>query len=162
MTVDGDYDARGGDGEHPGEQEFARHIGTDACDLQQLDTRQGRDHGVDGEPADPQKEREHRTRIGAAIAKDAPCEDDLRLTAFRSGVAEEAEDHRAGERADQHRKQPVPYAQPVIRRQQARGQQAGVVDERARPQKPQFRRTAVTLGVGNRVDAVRLDLEKGV
>src|SRR5207249_17808 len=158
----GDRYARGSDHEYPGEQEFARHIGTDARDLEELDTGQRGDHGVDGEPADPQKEREYRAGIGAAIAEDAPRENDLWLPAFRPGVAEKAEDHRAGERADQHRQQPVPNPQPVIGRQQARGQEAGVVDESARPEKAQFPRTAVALGIRNDVDAVRLDLEKGI
>ena len=132
----------------------------DARAPEQLNARQRRDHGVDGEPADAQKEGQDGTRIGTAIAEDAPGEDDLRQPAFRSSVAEKAEDHRPGERADQHRQQPVPNPQPVIGRQQARGQEAGVVDESTRPEKAQFPRTAVALGVRNGVDAVRLDLEK--
>ena len=162
MTVDGDRHARGSDHEYPGEQEFARHIGTDARDLEQLDTGQRGDHGVDGEPADPQKECEHRSRVGAAIAEDAPREDDLGLPAFRPSVAEKAEDHRTGEGADQHRQQPVPNPQPVIGRQQARGQEAGVVDESARPEKAQLGRASVAFGIRNGVDAVRLNLEKGI
>ena len=162
MTVNGDSDARGSDDEHPGKQEFPGQIGMDARDPEQLNARQRRDHGVDGEPADAQKEGQDGTRIGTAVAEDAPGEDDLRQAAFRSSVAEKAENHRPGQRANQHRQQPVPNAQPVIGRQQARGQEAGVIDERARPEKAQFRRTAVSLGVRNGVDAVRLDLEKGI
>src|SRR6202022_3726648 len=162
MSVDGNDDAHRGDHEHPGEQELGRHIGAYARDLQQLDAREGGGDGVDRKPSDAEEERERGTGKCATLAEDAPRKNDLRLAAFRSGVAEKAKDHRAGERSDEDRQQAVPNPEPVVGRQQARGQQAGVVDERSRPEKAQLSRTAVALRIRNGVDAVRLNLEKRI
>src|SRR6202048_685384 len=163
MSVDGGDDAaHGRNHEHPGEQELARDIGAYARDLKQLDTRERGDDGVDGEPSHAEKESQKGSRVRTPVAEDAPSEDDLRLATFRSRVAEKAQDHRAGQRTDEDREQAVPYAKPVIRRQQAGGEQAGVVDEGARPEKAQFSRVAVTLRIRNGVDPMRLDFEKRI
>src|SRR5260370_24007516 len=162
MSVDGDDHAHGSNHQYPGEQELASDIGTKARDQHARDNRERSDHSVDRKPAHAQEEGEHRTRVGATVAEDAPSKDDLGQAALRSGVAEQAQNNGAGHRTDKDRKQAVPHPQPVVGRQQAGGQQTGVVDEGAGPEKAQFSRTAVPLGSRNGVDAVRLDLEKGV
>src|ERR1700737_5308155 len=82
--------------------------------------------------------------------------------AARTCVAEQAEDDRGRNGTVHSRGEPVPNPKAVVGREQAGGEEAGVVRECAGPKESQLARAAVPLGRRDRVDAVRLDLAKGV
>src|ERR1700737_1478040 len=82
--------------------------------------------------------------------------------AARTCVAEQAEDDRGRNGTVHSRGEPVPNPKAVVGREQAGGEEAGVVRECAGPKESQLARAAVPLGRRDRGDAVRLDLAKGV
>ncbi len=151
MTEDRDHHADRGDHE----DEAERHPAVSAAD--KLRACLGRDHAVDREPADREKEGEARAHVGTAEAEDPPCVDDLRLARPRTGVAEQPEDHRRGDGSEGGGEEAVPDPEPVIGGQEARGEEARVVDEGTGPQEGQLARHAVSLGRGDRIDAAALD-----
>src|SRR5438132_10217741 len=107
MAVDGNRHADRRYAQHPGEEEFIGEVGADPGDLEQLNAGEGGDHRVDGEPSDPQEKCKKGTRVGSATPEDPLREDDLRLPAARTGVAEQAEKEGAGDRAQKYRDKAV-------------------------------------------------------
>src|SRR5438132_6859093 len=158
MAVDRNCHADRRDAQHPGEEEFIGEVGADTGDLEQLNAGEGSDHRVDGKPSDPQEKGEKRTRVGSATAKDPLREDDLRLATARPCVAQQAEEDGAGDRPQKYRDQPVPNTETVVSGEQARGEQAGGVDERPGPYKAELAGSAVALSLRDGVDPARLDL----
>src|SRR4029077_16996960 len=96
------------------------------------------DHAVDGEPSDREEQRQTGAEGGPAKTKDPAREDDLRQSRTRSGVAEQAEDDRRRKSSNRGGQEPIPHAEAVVGCEQAGGEQARVVDDRAGPEERQL------------------------
>src|SRR5207245_3411374 len=109
-----------------------------------------------------EQKREPRAEVGAAESKDPARENDLRQTRLSTGVAEQPEDDGRRHGPDGGGGEAVPDAKAVVRGEEAGGEKAGVVDERAAPKKRQLARPAVTIDGRDRLDAVRIKLDEGI
>ncbi len=156
MPVNGDHHADRRDDENEAERQPA------IDPPEQLRRGLGRDDAVDREPADGEEQREPRSEIGAAETKDPARENDLRQTRLWTGVAEQPEDDGRRHGPDGRGGEAVPDAKAVVRGEEAGGEKAGVVDERAAPKKRQLARPAVTIAGWDRLDAVRLNLAEDI
>src|SRR2546430_646314 len=117
-----------------------------------------RDHAVDREPADGEEERQSRSQVRAAYTEDPPREDDLRKARARTCVAEQAEDHGRRSGPDGCGGKTVPDTQTVVSREQARREEARVVDEGAPPPKSKLARPALAPLPPDRLDPLPLYL----
>ena len=133
-----------------------------AAGAEELGARLGGDHTVDREPSDREEEGQGGADVGAAEAEDAAGVDDLGLPGARPGVGQKAEDGGGRHGPDRGGGQAVPDAEAVIGGQQAGGEKAGVVDERARPEEGKLSRGSVPFSRRDRFDPVALDLSEGV
>jgi hypothetical protein len=129
---------------------------------EQLRARLGGDHTVDCEPTDGKEEGQRRADVGTAQTEDAACVNDLREPSLGSCVAEEAKDDGGSYSPQCDRKKSVPDAKPVIGGEKGRREQAGVVDEGARPQEAELAGPAAPPGRWDRPNAIGFDLAKGI
>ena len=162
MPVDRYHDRNAGHQDDPGQQRPRGRARRQAAELEELYACLSRDHAINREPADREEEGEGGAHVGPAPPEDAPGEHDLGEAGARTGVAQQPEDHRPGGGAKRDRGEAVPHAQAVVGREQAGREEAGVVDEGARPQERQLTRAAVALTRRDGIDAARLHLEERV
>src|SRR5262249_17700864 len=160
VAVDGDQRRHAGDHNDERERQLAGGVRAQAGQGEELDAGLGGDHDADREPADGQEQRQERADLDPGRAEDALGERDLGQPGARPGVAEQAEDDRAGDGAQHRGRQAVPHAEAEEAGGQPGGQQAGVVDERASPEEGQLPGAAVPLAGGDGLDAVLLDPEE--